>query len=186
MDSAALIAELVERLARLVRAEEHGAGLNPAQWEALRYLSACNRFSNTAGALTQYLGITKGTVSQTLNALERKGLIRRVRDPLMRRIVRLELTAAGGQRLADDPLQALRQAALQLPEAARERTAGALAAMLAALQRQRGRRSFGVCHTCRHFERDAGGAGVHRCGLIGEPLTGADSVGLCVEHADAA
>ena len=61
----------LERLARLMRAREHEDGLNPAQWEALRFLSRANRFSNAPGALTRYLGATKGTVSQTLMALER-------------------------------------------------------------------------------------------------------------------
>ena len=62
----------LERLARIMRAREHEGGLNPAQWEALRYLSRANRFSDSPGALTRYLGATKGTISQTLMALERK------------------------------------------------------------------------------------------------------------------
>jgi DNA-binding MarR family transcriptional regulator len=60
---------------RLMRAGEHEGGLNPAQWEALRYLSRANRFSNSPIALTRFLGSTKGTISQTIEALERKGFI---------------------------------------------------------------------------------------------------------------
>ena len=73
--SGEMIALPFERLARLMRAAEHDAGLNPAQWEALRYLSRAIRFSNSPGALTRYLGATKGTISQTVIALERKGFI---------------------------------------------------------------------------------------------------------------
>ena len=65
----------LERLARVMRAREHEDGLNPAQWEALRFLTRANRFSNSPGALTRYLGATKGTISQTVMALERKGFI---------------------------------------------------------------------------------------------------------------
>ena len=72
---ARMIAWPLERLARVMRAREHEDGLNPAQREALRYLARANRFSNTPGALTRYLGATKGTISQTVMALERKGLI---------------------------------------------------------------------------------------------------------------
>ena len=69
------IAWPLERLTRLMRAGEHEGGLNPAQWEALRYLSRANRFSNSPIALTRFLGSTKGTISQTIKALERKGFI---------------------------------------------------------------------------------------------------------------
>ncbi len=105
------IAELVDRLGRVVRAGEHQGGLNPAQWEALRYLARCNRFSNTPGALARYLAATKGTVSQTLNALERKGLIERRPDPASGRVVRLLLTRAGRALAAKDPLIQLATAA---------------------------------------------------------------------------
>ena len=62
--------ELMERLSRLVGQTGHAHGMKPAQWDALRYLARANRFSRTPGALTAYLGATKGTVSQTVIALE--------------------------------------------------------------------------------------------------------------------
>lgn len=65
-------ADLIERIARLMQAEEQKGPLNPAQWEALRYLAKANRFSRTPAALAEYLGSTRGTVSQTLIALEKR------------------------------------------------------------------------------------------------------------------
>ena len=97
----------LERLTRLIRAGEHGGGLNPAQWSALRYLARCNRFSNSPAALTRYLGATKGTVSQTLIALERKGLIAKSARPGEARSLVLTLTPAGEKLLADDPWSVL-------------------------------------------------------------------------------
>ena len=41
-----------ERLGRLVQSEAHAAGLQPVQWEALRFLERANRFSRTAAAVT--------------------------------------------------------------------------------------------------------------------------------------
>jgi DNA-binding MarR family transcriptional regulator len=93
----------LERLTRLIRADEHTGDLNPAQWSALRYLSRCNRFSNAPAALTRYLGATKGTVSQTLIALERKGLIEKSVRPGEARSVILSLTEEGEKRLLADP-----------------------------------------------------------------------------------
>ena len=85
----AMIVWPLERLARVMRAREHEGGLNPAQWEALRYLNRANRFSNSPGALTRYLGATKGTISQTLMALERKGFIAKAERPGEKRSVSL-------------------------------------------------------------------------------------------------
>lgn len=182
----ALIAELIDRLGRLVRAEAHADGLNPAQWEALRYLARCNRFSNTPGALARYLNATKGTVSQTLNALERKTLIARRPDPASGRVVRLTLTPAGAALAARDPLQELAGAAAALADTQRGALAGGLAAMLDQMQRRRDYRPFGVCRTCRHFRRDAPQGSPHWCALLHAPLHDADSTAICVEHEPAA
>jgi DNA-binding MarR family transcriptional regulator len=70
-------AYLIDRLDRLTRSGGSIAELNPAQWEALRYLSRANRFSRTPAALAGYVGSTRGTISQTLIALEQKGLASR-------------------------------------------------------------------------------------------------------------
>ena len=100
MDRAERAHELIERMANLLRAEARRVDgqLQPVHLQALAYLARCNRYSDTAGALTEYLGLTKGTVSQTLNVLEREGLIAREEDPADRRRVRLRLTPAGRRR----------------------------------------------------------------------------------------
>ncbi|MGI9505229.1 MAG: MarR family transcriptional regulator, partial [Geminicoccaceae bacterium] len=77
VDDAIDAANLLERIGRLIRTEEQVGDLYPAQWSALRYLKRANRFSRTPMALAEYLGTTRGTISQTLIALERKGLITR-------------------------------------------------------------------------------------------------------------
>jgi DNA-binding MarR family transcriptional regulator len=99
----------LERLSRLMRAAEFADGLNPAQWESLRFLARANRFSNSPGALTRYLGATKGTISQTVKALERKKLIEKSERPGEKRSVVLHLTEAGNAMMAKDPWSALAQ-----------------------------------------------------------------------------
>ena len=75
---------LIERLANLLRQETRlegqSLGLQPIQQEALYYLSTCNRYSDTTLAVTEFLGLTKGTVSQSLKILESKALISKVKD----------------------------------------------------------------------------------------------------------
>ena len=66
--------------------------LNFAQMNVLVYLAQANRSSNTPAAVTEYLRLTKGTVSQTLLALERGNWLERIPDRRDRRVVRLHLT----------------------------------------------------------------------------------------------
>ncbi|CAH2394963.1 hypothetical protein [Mesorhizobium ventifaucium] len=53
-------AHLIDRLERLARSGEQSGRLNPAQWDALRYLARANRFSRTPAALANYLASTRG------------------------------------------------------------------------------------------------------------------------------
>jgi DNA-binding MarR family transcriptional regulator len=144
-----------ERLARLLRAGEFGGGLNPAQREALRYIARANRFSNAPGALSHYLAATKGTVSQTLSALERKGFIAKSERPGERRSVALALTAEGRAALAGDPWANLVGAIATLGGKTRRRLAKGLAELLDAELTAGNHPSFGSCLTCR-YHREGG------------------------------
>ena len=183
--SPGMIVRPLERLARLMRAREHDDGLNPAQWEALRYLDRANGFSNSPGALTQYLGATKGTISQTVKSLERKGFIAKsVREGEKRSIV-LMLTVQGRAVLAKDPWKQLAGTAGELGGKTRRRLAKGLQEMLATELTRGQLKSFGLCATCRFFRekgRSADSAGPHHCMLLNVPLSTADSQRICVEH----
>jgi len=182
---ARMIAWPLERLARVMRAREHEDGLNPAQREALRYLARANRFSNTPGALTRYLGATKGTISQTLMALERKGLIAKAaRDA--KKSVRLTLTNKGRETLASDPWVQLEAAVEELGGKTRRRMQRGLEELLAREVTRGGLQSFGICSSCRFFRekgRDGDSGGPHLCMLFEEALSNADSGRICIEHA---
>jgi len=176
----------LERLARLMRAREHDDGLNPAQWEALRFLSRANRFSNSPGALTRYLGATKGTVSQTLIALERKGYIARALREGGRKSISLSLTAKGVEALTRDPWADLARAAEDLGGKTKRRLQRGLAELLEHEIGRSGVASFGVCPTCRFFRergRSDDAKGPHLCMAFEEALTEADTSRICHEHA---
>ncbi|RLA18935.1 MAG: MarR family transcriptional regulator, partial [Gammaproteobacteria bacterium] len=91
--------KLIERISTLLRTEQRkkysALGLQPVHVQTLDYLASCNRFSDTPAALTDYLGLTKGTVSQTLQVLVRKGLIEKKQDDTDKRIVHLKTLPAG-------------------------------------------------------------------------------------------
>ncbi len=176
---------LVNRLGRAVHCIQFAEGLNPAQWEALRYLCRANRKSRTPTALADYLGTTKGTASQTLKALESKGYVQRVPSPKDKRAVLLNLSEDGWAVLDRDPLKIIETAAQELGEDLGV-AQGLLNRLVLGVQRGGAAiKSYGVCEGCVDFCREsdeADGVAPHQCGLTTEPLTVDDSQKICANH----
>jgi DNA-binding MarR family transcriptional regulator len=178
------IDDTLERLCNLLRSEARvagtQAGLQPIHWQTLRYLAACNRYSDTPLAVAEFLGQTKGPVSQSLKLLVAKGLVSKQPDAGDRRVVHLAPTDAALDLLGRAAYtQTLQQAAAGLDDGSRAALDTALTELLLALQLAHGRRSFGVCGSCRFHERSAAGS---RCQLTGEPLSAVDASRICREH----
>ncbi|MFP5345132.1 MAG: MarR family transcriptional regulator [Gammaproteobacteria bacterium] len=177
--------ELLERIGSLLRAElrKSGAeyGLQPAHLQALGFFAQANRYSNTPAALTEYLGVTKGTASQTLLVLENLGLVKKTEDICDRRVVRVELTRRGRSILAAlAPPELWGATCAKLGKRDLDDLAGRLEQVLRVMQQVNGTRTFGVCRTCRHFLSE--GASKFRCGLTREPLKAEESLKICREH----
>lgn len=181
--TATTLFDLFERLTSLIRIwnRQHPllADLQPIQVSALIYLARCNRYSNTPLAVTDYLGLTKGTVSQSLKALEGRGLIEKTQDPRDRRSTHLRLTAPAQALVAAiSPPDFLVNALGQLGEGA-QALEDAFADLLRQIQRNTDVPGFGLCRTCCfHQQRD----GVPFCGLTREPLTPPEAGLICREH----
>lgn len=179
------LSALVERLGRMTHVLQYSTGLNPSQWEALRYLARANRYSASPSALAQFLGCTKGTVSQTVIALESKGFVRRVRGRPDGRSVHLEVTAAGRALLCNDPLRVIEEAGRSLPENERAAMMRGMNRLLERLCTAKGRAGFGVCGDCIHLDTrpcadGKGKEGDCVCGLTDEPLCAEEIDKLCV------
>jgi DNA-binding MarR family transcriptional regulator len=178
------IDDTLERLCNLLRSEAWSAsakvGLQPIHLQTLRYLAACNRYSDTPLAVAEFLGQTKGSVSQSLKLLAGKGLVAKRPDAADRRVVHLTPTSAALDLLAlTTQEQRSRQAVSALDDAVRSALDAGLTELLRALQIAHGRRVFGVCSGCRFNERLADG---YRCGLTGEPLSEDDVARICREY----
>lgn len=179
------IYDYLERISNLIRMEARRSGtvkgLQPVQLEALHYLASCNRYSNTPLAVAEYLGLTKGTVSQTLAVLEGNGMIVKESDARDRRVVHLQLTEAGRCLLAESiPPKMLRSALSSLPVEQRAGVDSALNQILQAMQSANQLKTFGACKTCRHHNvlEDSN----RRCELTGERLSEEDAGKICREH----
>lgn len=180
-ESALDIATRLERLARLLRQASHAGGLVPAQWEVLRYLARANRLSRSPGVLARYLGSTKGTVSQSLQTLVKKGLVSRQTRSEDERHVLLALTPAGEALLKNDPLRAIAGDLEGLGGKTRRRFARGLADLLALeIDRQRAAR-FGTCGGCQHY-RDGGKTGAPTCAVDGAAIAPLEAALLCFHH----
>ena len=157
------LSRLLDRIGRMARGLQYCHGLNPAQWDSLRFLAQANRFSRTPGALAVFLGTTKGTASQTLNALEKKGYLTRVPDPDDKRVRHIAITPEGEALLTEDPLNCLDLAIDRLPGEMIDTMAQGLTELCTTLQARCGGQDMGICDSCGHFQ-GATDDGNMRCG----------------------
>ncbi len=177
--------DYIERIAQLIRSETRISGadfdLQPIQLSVLHFLTRSNRYSDTPQAVTEYFGLTKGTVSQTIKSLEAKELISRKPDKTDRRKVHLSVTPVGKKLLkATLPTRTVASVWADMDTASRENLIVHLKGLLQGLQKKNEMKVFGVCHTCR-FNKNLGG-NRYFCELTQEPLRQAETELLCREH----
>ncbi len=179
------IYDYLERLSNLLRNEERREGmdygLQPVQLEALYYLSICNRYSDTPMGVVDYLGQTKGTVSQSLKLLEQKGYISKHANKQDKRSIHLKVTSSGKKlikTLIPPPL--ITKACNNLNEEEQNQIEIALKQLLQTIQFSNGMKSFGVCQTCRYnlTKKDCS----FFCELTEEPLSMSETQCICREH----
>lgn len=173
---------LIERLTRIIHNDGHQKGLKPTQWEVLRYLARANKFSKSPGAVTAYLGVTKGTVSQTITTLERKGLIEKSSAADDKRNVNVNLTRSGSELLISDPASKLATVVQNLEIKGAQDATKMLEGLVKDLLNAREGKPFGVCKSCDNFQLNAPKGNPHFCTLLAEPLTKIDSDLICVEQ----
>jgi len=171
------IRSLVNRLARLDAAETWDAALNPAQVAALDYLARANRFSRAPSNVADYLGTTRGTMSQTLKSLARKGYALERPSPTDGRSISYELTETGRALAAGQ--RALVDAIDRLPDLEQARLSDALSKLLRHQLRENGRRPFGLCRSCTHHRVTQEGA---FCTLLSLKLMPEEADQICHEQ----
>ena len=168
----------LERLSSLYKSQmRHAAnseGVQTVHLEILQYLSISNHYSNTAQALSEYLGQTKGSISQSLKILEAEGYIERKSCKEDKRVTRLFLTKTGKSSFK-------KMSAYLMPnldEAADD--IELIKSLLQKWQIRNDHKGFGQCQSCR-FNRQLDN-GKFQCGLTKAPLSKADIKKICREH----
>jgi MarR family transcriptional repressor of emrRAB len=176
--------KIIERISNLLRSEERkrfaAIGLQPVHIQVLDYLSTCNRFSDTPAAVAEFLGLTKGTISQSIQVLERKNYVEKSQDTDDGRVVHLALSTEGKQLLDElKPIDVFAQAQSIISSQKFTTIEDALNSVLIELQKANNAKSFGVCHSCVNFIEVENH---YMCNLTQLPLTQNDSTKICREH----
>lgn len=179
------IYDYVERLSELLRIDSRKAGathgLQPVQLEVLHYLSLCNKYSDTPMAVTDYLGLTKGTVSQTLKVLEKKELLTKQVDKDDKRIAHLKLSEKGEKLLKNTiPTAIFVNACEEMTDEKQSEIAASLKQLLSTLLQANNFKTFGVCSSCRYNSKAENGG--YFCNLVKQPLAESDTQLICKEH----
>lgn len=175
------IRNLINRLARLDAAGGWVGDLNPTQKAALEYLARANCQSRAPSQVAEFIGTTRGTMSQTLKALMRKGYVSEQRQKADQRSISYALTPAGAEVLhAPNPIAA---AFSNLPAAVQQQLEQGLEQGLRAALAANGGRSFGLCHSCVYHD-DSSPHGY--CRLLALALDPGEKDKICIEHQPAA
>lgn len=169
--------ELINRLARLDAAAAWEGELNPSQRAILDYLKHANKFSRSPSNIAEYLGTTRGTVSQSLKSLGLKGYVTEHRSAADKRALRFDLSDKG----VEASLQRSDVVASVAKLGAEEHTAlqNMLTALVEDLLAKNNGRVFGLCKNCVHFSTHGN---QHHCNLLSVNLTADDAAQICHEQ----
>ncbi len=159
--------------------------LTPTQRRILDVV-ASRRESLTLSALARELGVTPATASDSVGALESKGLVQKRRSEVDGRALALMLTSEGKSSVTalaarPDPLQDAFNALTASEQEVFYRSA---MKMLRGLQESGALPVSRMCLRCRHFEpfRKPGSEYPHHCHLAGSPLADRHLRLECQEH----
>jgi DNA-binding MarR family transcriptional regulator len=171
------IAETLVHIGRASRGEDMRSPLTSAQWTCLRFFARANRVSRTPSAFASFQATTRGTATQTIKILERKGFLARFRSDHDGRSVRLEITKQGLEILHADPLASLMSAIGGLKLRERTTFLATLSHLSETLAGLRGAQAFGTCEDCTHYASSDGGG---YCACVAADLVPDDYGKLCV------
>lgn len=188
-DIVARLREGFERIALVMRSDLWSAageaGLNPTQAQVLGFLAA-RPPGIRPKEVAAHLGVSAASMTDTLSALDRKGLVLREADPTDARAVAVRPTAEG-LRLNRSIAAAASQVAMALAQLSPAEQASLLLAqvkLVRSLQLADAIPVQRLCVTCRHFRPNAhpGAAHPHHCAFVNAAIGTEDLRLDCGEH----
>ena len=182
------IQHYLERLSHILRAEARMNGaeldLQPVHLEVLHYLKQCNHYSNTPQSVTLFLGLTKGTVSQSIKIHESKQLLTKSEDKQDKRIVHLHLTDKAFDLMkVSNPSSFIKGACSSLSLGDQHELITGLHKLVVAGQPYSKINSFGQCKGCGYNQKLK--TGEFFCSLTQETLEDRQIQLICKDHKSA-
>lgn len=163
----------------MVRRQGEAWGLSRVGVQALLFLYNAHPSSRTIGSIARRFSVTPATATRLVDALERKGLVERIRLEEDRRTVRVELTEEGQEMVGRiiDIGEELERLVQTLPQGEHQPLASSLREILKAMQQAGYVTASGTCRTCGLFRPDShpGEEQPHHCALTGERLSEEES-----------
>ena len=173
------IAELLVHVGRAAQSAGGRSELTAAQWTCLRFFARANGSTRTPSAFASFQATTRGTASQIVKSLERRGLVTRARSDRDRRSVCFDLTETGRATLARDPLRDLVGLIDGLGDAESARFLATLSRLASALAVWREGPAFGTCRDCSHFGTSGDAA---YCACMAAELSADEMHKLCASY----
>jgi DNA-binding MarR family transcriptional regulator len=135
---------------------------------------SCSAGRNNAGTklkdVTSHLGVSQPTVSDSVLALERKGLVAKRISPADSRSVEIDITASGRSAVMETAAaaSAVEQSLAALPAPAQEDLLRHIIALIRSLQMSGAISEQRLCVTCRHFRPNVhpGEQHPHHCAFV--------------------
>lgn len=181
----------LERLGAALRADQWEAlaqtPLNPTQAQILSFLS--RRGGARVGAVAAALGVSQPTATDSIGALERKGLAARRAEPQDARATTAAATARGRAlaKSVESRVGATERALASLDVGEQTQLLGLVIKLIRNLQREGAIAPQRMCVACRHFRPYAhdDAAAPHHCAFV-DAAFGEESLRVdCADHAAA-
>lgn len=175
----------LERIAMAYRVllwnEGRNHGLSPVQVQLLLFLRFHPRERGKVSVLAQEFNLSKPTISESVRALEQKGLVNKHGDPADGRSQVIGLTPAGRKAAAHaaDFARAIEQPLATLAQPEKEAMLSGLLQLIHGLNKAGIITVQRMCLTCAHH---ALVDGRHYCKLLNAPLRAAELRVDCPEH----
>lgn len=187
------IREGLSRVAMAMRIDEwnkaKATGLNPTQLAILGLLEGRGPDGLGVKDVAAHLGVSQPTATDSINALERKGLLEKRTDAADRRAVRVAVTEEGRRTLreAEGRKSLAEKAVAALDETAQADLLLTLVKLIRHLQEAGAIPVQRMCVTCRHFApfAHADAARPHHCHFVDAAFGQPDLRIDCREHEEA-
>ncbi len=146
--------------------------LTPLQIQILLFLKNRKQKECVPSRIAEELGLTKATLSESISALEKKGLIRKAVSDRDRRFNTLSMTLSGRKVVKElSSVENLFERYLErFNEADKKNSLKFLINIITSLYFDGYIRVARLCCTCQHFQKDAINRGLHFCSLTGREL----------------